>query len=113
MEHLLHLGAQQGRHYNTNVLLCDMSLLSMAHLNSLNLSLLKRITELDEKYYPNLTQQIYIINAPAIMSIAWTMISSVLPLVIKNKVQFIKSASELHLILGNKNLPPCVTNMSP
>jgi len=93
MEHLLYLGQQHGRHIATHIMICDMRGFSLGHVAPGPLALLGEISRLDDQHYPFVTEQVFLINAPFLLTLVWNIIYPLLGATLKNKIHFVSHAS--------------------
>lgn len=105
MEHMLYLGRLQGRHAETSVMLSDMRGFGTCHVNVTLLGMLKKMSQLDDKYYPNLTQGVYLLHSPSFLRTVWTIISPLLSNTIRHRIHFAKSTVDMQSVLSASHFP--------
>lgn len=74
------------------VYICDMKGYGWSHIYHPVLNALKLIIENDKKNYPETTRYAFVVNAPAIVSIAWNVIAPILDK---------RTADKVHIMGGN------------
>jgi CRAL/TRIO domain len=79
--------AKLGKEVDTFVTLLDLENLSLAVTSAI--PLLRAVTDLDYKYYPDRVERVFIINAPWIMPTVWASIQYFLPETLKARIQIL------------------------
>jgi len=85
--------------------LMDLKGMSMSHRACLKFT--KKITEWDEKYYPERMGYVIVVNAPTIFSFFWAIVKPWLNPVTKSKIVFVKGDdyTDLHKLIDPAQLP--------
>jgi hypothetical protein len=105
MEHMLYLGRLHGRHVETSIMLSDMRGFGTCHVNATFLGMLKKMSQLDDKYYPNITHEVYLLHCPSFLKTVWTIISPLLSNTIRHRIHFAKSPSDMQGVLSAAHFP--------
>jgi hypothetical protein len=90
------------------VVILDAHNLGLGHLYKPGLNLLRATSDHDAEFYPEGMSKIYVVNTPAMVSVAWAIIKPWLPAEEQKKVVFVKPAhtkEKLLELIDAENLP--------
>lgn len=90
------------------VIILDGTGCGLGHLFKPCLNLMKALSEYDQKYYPEGMSKVYVVNTPAMVSVAWSVIKPWLDSQTQKKIVFVKSAhtkAKLLEVIDAENLP--------
>lgn len=101
------LSKEAGKSMYANIVVEDLAGLGMSHMYTPGIDLFKKIIAMDQNNYPDTLKAYYVINAPSLVSVGWSMIKPLLDARTRNKVKIMGGdyKDALLEVIDEENLP--------